>query len=164
MLGGNILDHKENNFLAAVHFGKATLGVAFLDISTGEFLAAQGTIDYVDKLLGNFQPKEVLIEHSHRKDFAEAATAHYLTQEMDDWVFNLESARDRLLKHFETRSLKGFGVDAMDCAIVAAGAILHYLDITQHTQLGHITHRGRALCSPGQVHRAQPRADRSDER
>ena len=143
VLGGNILDHKENNFLAAVHFGKATLGVAFLDISTGEFLAAQGTIDYVDKLLGNFQPKEVLIEHSHRKDFAEAATAHYLTQEMDDWVFNLESARDRLLKHFETRSLKGFGIDAMDCAIVAAGAILHYLDITQHTQLGHITSLSR---------------------
>ena len=139
VLGGNILDNKENNFLAAVHFGKAAMGVAFLDISTGEFLAAQGTIDYVDKLLGNFQPKEVLIEHSHRKDFSEAATARYLTQEMDDWVFNYESARDRLLKHFETQSLKGFGVDAMDCAIVAAGAILHYLDITQHTQLGHIT-------------------------
>ena len=139
VLGGNILDNKENNFLAAVHFGKAAMGVAFLDISTGEFLAAQGTIDYVDKLLGNFQPKEVLIEHNHRKDFSEAATARYLTQEMDDWVFNYESARDRLLKHFETQSLKGFGVDAMDCAIVAAGAILHYLDITQHTQLGHIT-------------------------
>lgn len=139
VLGGNILDHKENNFLAAVHFGKGALGVAFLDISTGEFLAAQGTIDYVDKLLGNFQPKEVLIEHDHRKDFAEATTAQYLTQEMDDWVFNLESARDRLLGHFETRTLKGFGIDGMDCAIVAAGAILHYLDITQHTQLGHIT-------------------------
>ncbi|MBR5727504.1 MAG: DNA mismatch repair protein MutS [Muribaculaceae bacterium] len=139
VLGGNILDNKENNFLAAVHFGKVAMGVAFLDISTGEFLAAQGTIDYVDKLLGNFQPKEVLIEHSHRKDFVEATTARYLTQEMDDWVFNYSSARDRLLKHFETQSLKGFGVDAMDCAIVAAGAILHYLDITQHTQLGHIT-------------------------
>ena len=139
VLGGNILDNKENNFLAAVHFGKAAMGVAFLDISTGEFLAAQGTIDYVDKLLGNFQPKEVLIEHSHRKDFSEAATANYLTQELDDWVFNYSSAHDRLLKHFETQSLKGFGVDAMDSAIVAAGAILHYLDITQHTQLGHIT-------------------------
>ncbi len=139
VLGGNILDNKENNFLAAVHFGKVAMGVAFLDISTGEFLAAQGTIDYVDKLLGNFQPKEVLIEHSHRKDFNEAATARYLTQEMDDWVFNYSSARDRLLKHFETQSLKGFGVEAMDSAIVAAGAILHYLDITQHTQLGHIT-------------------------
>ncbi len=139
VLGGNILDRKENNFLAAVHFGKVALGVAFLDISTGEFLTAQGNIEYVDKLLGNFQPKEVLIEQSHRKDFQEAATTRYLTQEMDDWVFNLESARDRLLKHFETRSLKGFGIDAMDCAIVAAGAILHYLDITQHTQLGHIT-------------------------
>ncbi len=139
VLGGNILDRKENNFLAAVHFGKARLGVAFLDISTGEFLAAEGTIDYVDKLLGNFQPKEVLIERSHRKDFLDAATARYLTQEMDDWVFNLESAHDRLLKHFETRSLKGFGIDNMECAIVAAGAILHYLDITQHTQLGHIT-------------------------
>ncbi len=139
VLGGNILDRKENNFLAAVHFGKAKLGVAFLDISTGEFMAAEGTIDYVDKLLGNFQPKEVLIERTHRKDFQDAATVRYLTQEMDDWVFNFESARDRLLKHFETRSLKGFGIDAMECAIVAAGAILHYLDITQHTQLGHIT-------------------------
>ncbi len=139
VLGGNILDGKENNFLAAVHFGKARLGVSFLDISTGEFLTAEGDIEYVDKLLGNFQPKEVLIERSHRKDFQDTASAHYLTQEMDDWVFNPESARDRLLKHFETRSLKGFGVDSMECAIVAAGAILHYLDITQHTQLGHIT-------------------------
>ena len=139
VLGGNILDRKENNFLAAVHFGRGALGVAFLDISTGEYMAAQGDIEYVDKLLGNFQPKEVLIEHSHRKDFQDAATARYLTQEMDDWVFNFESARDRLLKHFETHSLKGFGIDGMDCAIVAAGAILHYLDITQHTQLGHIT-------------------------
>ena len=139
VLGGNILDRKENNFLAAVHHGKRMLGVAFLDISTGEFMAAEGTIDYVDKLLGNFQPKEVLIEHSHRKAFVEAASAKYLTQELDDWVFNYESARDRLLKHFGTRSLKGFGIDAMECAIVAAGAILHYLDITQHTQLGHIT-------------------------
>ena len=139
VLGGNILDGKENNFLAAVHFGKARLGVSFLDISTGEFLTAEGDIEYVEKLLGNFQPKEVLIERSHRKDFQDTASAHYLTQEMDDWVFNPESARDRLLKHFETRSLKGFGVDSMECAIVAAGAILHYLDITQHTQLGHIT-------------------------
>ena len=139
VLGGNILDRKENNFLAAVHFGKHALGVSFLDISTGEFLTAEGNIEYVDKLLGNFQPKEVLIERSHRKDFADAATARYLTQELDDWVFTLESSRDRLLKHFETRNLKGFGIDGMECAIVAAGAILHYLDITQHTQLGHIT-------------------------
>ena len=134
-----MLDRKENNWLAAVHFGKKMLGVAFLDISTGEFLTAEGGVEYIDKLLVNFAPKEVLIERSNRKRFEESFSNHYLTFEMDDWAFSPEAATDRLLKHFETRSLKGFGITKMDNAIVASGAILHYLDITQHTQLGHIT-------------------------
>ena len=139
VVGGTILDRKENNFLAAVHFGKKAIGVAFLDISTGEFLTAEGDIDYVDKLMGNFAPKEVLIERSNRRRFAEAFSARYLTFEMDDWTFTLESATDRLLRHFEVHNLKGFGIAAMDCAIVASGAILYYLDLTQHNQLKHIT-------------------------
>ena len=125
VVGSNILDRKENNFLAAVHFGKKLLGVAFLDISTGEFLTAEGNVEYVDKLLGNFSPKEVLIERSNRKRFEESFTAHYLTFEMDDWVFTYESASDRLLKHFETKNLKGFGIAGMEHAIVASGAIMH---------------------------------------
>ena len=139
VVGGTMLDRKENNFLAAVHFGKKTLGVSFLDISTGEFLTAEGGEEYVDKLLVNFSPKEVLIERSNRQRFAATFSSRYLTFELEDWVFTLESANDRLLKHFETRSLKGFGITSMDNAIIASGAILHYLDITQHTQLGHIT-------------------------
>ncbi|MBR1551359.1 MAG: DNA mismatch repair protein MutS [Muribaculaceae bacterium] len=139
VVGGTILDRKENNFLAAVHFGKKAIGVAFLDISTGEFLTAEGDIDYVDKLMGNFAPKEVLIERSNRRRFGEMFSARYLTFEMDDWTFTLESATDRLLRHFEVHNLKGFGIAAMDCAIVASGAILYYLDLTQHNQLKHIT-------------------------
>ena len=139
VVGGTMLDRKENNFLAAVHFGKKMLGVSFLDISTGEFLTAQGDEEYVDKLLVNFSPKEVLIERSNRQRFAATFSSRYLTFELEDWVFTFESANDRLLKHFETRSLKGFGITSMDNAIIASGAILHYLDITQHTQLGHIT-------------------------
>ena len=143
VVGGTMLDRKENNFLAAVHFGKKTLGVAFLDISTGEFLTAEGNEEYIDKLLVNFSPKEVLIERSNRQRFAATFSSRYLTFELEDWVFTFEAANDRLLKHFETRSLKGFGITAMDNAIIASGAILHYLDITQHTQLGHITHLSR---------------------
>ena len=139
VVGGTMLDRKENNWLASVHFGKKMLGVSFLDISTGEFLTAQGDEEYVDKLLVNFSPKEVLIERSNRQRFAATFSSRYLTFELEDWVFTLESANDRLLKHFETRSLKGFGITSMDNAIIASGAILHYLDITQHTQLGHIT-------------------------
>ena len=139
VVGGTILDRKENNFLAAVHLGKKIAGVAFLDISTGEFMAGEGTVEYIDKLLGNFSPKEVLIERTNRQRFQESFTTRYLTFEMDDWVFGLDSARDRLLRHFETQSLKGFGIDAMESAVIAAGAILHYLDITQHTQIKHIT-------------------------
>jgi len=136
---GTILDRKSNNWLAAVHFGKKLLGVSFLDISTGEFLTAEGSEEYIDKLLVNFAPKEVLIERSNRQRFAGAFSSRYLTFELEDWVFTIEAAQDRLLKHFETRNLKGFGITGMDCAIIASGAILYYLDITQHTQIGHIT-------------------------
>jgi len=139
VLGSNILDRKENNFLAAVNFGKKQVGLALLDISTGEFMVAEGNEGYIDKLMGNFTPKEVLIERTCRKRFEESFQGHYLTFEMDDWMFTIESARDRLLKHFETRSLKGFGVEGMESAVVAAGAVMHYLDLTQHTQVKHIT-------------------------
>ena len=138
-INDNILNNRENNFLAAVHFGKRTCGVAFLDISTGEFLTAEGTTDYIDKLLGNFSPKEVLVERSNRKRFAETFSAKYLTFDLDDWIFTEEAATDKLLKHFETKNLKGFGIDTMHNAIVASGAVLYYLDITQHTHVSHIT-------------------------
>jgi DNA mismatch repair protein MutS len=135
----HILNHKENNFLAAVHFEKNNCGIAFLDISTGEFLAAEGTVDYADKLLNNFSPKEVLIERLWRQRFEEAFGSRFFVFEMDDWVFTHESANDRLLKHFETRNLKGFGVQHLRLGIVAAGAILHYLDVTKHDRISHIT-------------------------
>ena len=138
-INDNCLDHKENNFLAAVHFGKKNCGVSFLDISTGEFLTAEGPTDYVDKLLGNFSPKEVLVERGNRKLFNDTFSAKYLIFELDDWIFTEEAATDRLLRHFETRNLKGFGVNRLPDAIVASGAILCYLDITQHTQISHIT-------------------------
>ena len=137
-INDNILDHRENNFLAAVHFAKNGCGVAFLDISTGEFLTAEGKPDYIDKLLANFSPKEVLIERSKRALFDSSFSAKYLSFELDDWIFTEESATDRLLRHFQTKSLKGFGVNSMHNAIVASGAILHYLDITQHRQISHI--------------------------
>ena len=143
VVGGTILDRKENNFLAAVNFDKKVLGLALLDISTGEFMVAEGNAEYIDKLMGNFTPKEVLIDRNSRQRFTEAFTSHYLTFEMEDWVFTPEAANDRLLKHFETRNLKGFGVDHMHSAIVAAGAIMHYLDLTQHTQVKHITTMSR---------------------
>jgi DNA mismatch repair protein MutS len=139
VVGGTILDRKENNFLAAVHFGKKAIGVSFLDISTGEFMTAEGNTEYVDKLLVNFAPKEVLIERSNRNKFNETFSSKYLTFELEDWIFTEEAATDRLLKHFETRNLKGFGVNKMENAIIASGAILHYLDLTQHTQIKHIT-------------------------
>ena len=142
-INGNMLDYRENNFLGAVHFGKTACGVAFLDISTGEFLTAEGTIDYVDKLLANFAPKEVLVERSCKKRFDQSFTAKYLTFELDDWMFTEESAHDRLLKQFETKNLKGFGIDKMTNAIIASGAVLFYLDLTQHTQISHITSLAR---------------------
>ena len=142
-INDNVLNHRENNFLAAVHFNKSICGVAFLDISTGEFLTAQGPADYVDKLLNNFSPKEVLFERNKRKQFEESFGTKFLTFEMEDWVFTEDCARDRLTKQFETKNLKGFGVNNLTEAIVASGAILHYLDLTQHTQIGHITSLSR---------------------
>ncbi len=137
-ISDNLLDNRENNFLAAVHFGKTGTGVAFLDISTGEFLTAEGSDDYIGKLLSNFAPKEVLVERDSRARLETAFNGRYLAMELDDWVFTYDSANGRLLKHFETASLKGYGIQSMPSAIVASGAILHYLDITQHTRISHI--------------------------
>lgn len=142
-IGDNLLENRENNFLAAVHFGKIKAGVAFLDISTGEFLTAEGTVDYIEKLLTNFSPKEILVEREKKGRLEDAFPGKYLPMELDDWIFTTESATDRLLKHFETASLKGFGIHNMEAAIIASGAILHYLDITQHTRISHITQISR---------------------
>lgn len=138
-LTDNVLNCKENNFLAAVHFGRGTCGVAFLDISTGEFLVGEGTAEYVDKLLSNFAPKEVLYEYGRRRQLEEHFGTKYFTFELDDWAFAETGARERLLKHFEVKNLKGFGIDHLAAAVVAAGAVLAYLGITQHTHIGHIT-------------------------
>ena len=142
-MSDNVLNYKENNFLAAVHFGKGSCGVSFLDISTGEFLTGEGTFDYVEKLLGNFQPKEVLFDHAKKQDFERYFGTRLCTFEMDDWVFTDQTARQKLLKHFGTKNLKGFGVDHLNNGIIAAGAILQYLEITQHTQINHITSLAR---------------------
>jgi DNA mismatch repair protein MutS len=138
-INDNVLNHKENNFLAAVHFNKNICGVAFFDISTGEFLTSEGAVNYIDKLINNFAPKEILLERNKKKLFEEAFGTKLLTFEMEDWVFTEDSANDRLLKQFETQNLKGFGVQHLTNGIIAAGAILHYLDLTQHTQTAHIT-------------------------
>ena len=138
-LTDNVLNCKENNFLAAIHFGRGTCGVAFLDISTGEFLVGEGTAEYVDKLLSNFAPKEVLYEYGRRRQLEEHFGTKYFTFELDDWAFAETGARERLLKHFEVKNLKGFGIDHLAAAVVAAGAVLAYLDITQHTHIGHVT-------------------------
>jgi DNA mismatch repair protein MutS len=143
LIHNHILNHKENNFLASVHFAKEACGVALLDISTGEFLADEGTLDAVGKLLNNFSPKEVLLERSKRNCFEERFGSGFFTFYLEDWAFTYESANDRLLKHFETKNLKGFGVQHLPLGIVAAGAILHYLDMTRHTQLAHITSLSR---------------------
>ena len=142
-MGDNVLNYKENNFLAAVHFGKAACGVSFLDISTGEFLTGEGTYDYVEKLLGSFAPKEVLYDRNDKRNFDTHFGTKYCVFELEDWVFTEQSARQRLLKHFGTKSLKGFGVEHMKSGIVASGAILQYLEITQHTNIGHITSLAR---------------------
>ena len=134
-----VLNYKENNFLAAVHFGKAACGVAFLDISTGEFLTGEGTYDYVEKLIGNFQPKEVLYDRGRKKDFERYFGTRLCTYELDDWVFTEQTAHQKLYKHFNVKSLKGFGVDHLKSGVIAAGAILQYLDQTLHTQIAHIT-------------------------
>ena len=138
-LTDTVLSYKENNFLGAVHFGKTACGVAFLDISTGEFLTAEGTTDYIDKLLGSFAPKEVLYERGRKGMFEGAFGSRFVTFELDDWVFTENTARQKLLKHFEVKNLKGFGVDHLKNGIVAAGAIMQYMEMTQHLQLGHIT-------------------------
>ncbi|NLV18732.1 MAG: DNA mismatch repair protein MutS [Bacteroidetes bacterium] len=142
-LNDNVLMHKENNFLAAVHIDKKIGGVAFLDISTGEFLVSEGTIDYIDQMLNNFQPKEVLHEKDNTNLFHEFFGTRFYTNRLDDWIFTPDAANDRLLKQFETSSLKGFGVQGLSLGIIAAGAILYYLDITRHEQLGHITNISR---------------------
>ncbi len=142
-LNENVLNHKENNFLAAVHIDKKIAGVAFLDISTGEFLASEGTLEYIDQMLNNFQPKEVLFEKQKSGLFNETFGTKFYTNKLDDWIFTPEAATDRLLKQFETSSLKGFGVQNLAFGVIAAGAILYYLDITQHSQLGHITNLSR---------------------
>ncbi len=142
-MSDNVLSYKENNFLAAVHFGKAACGVAFLDISTGEFLTGEGTYDHVEKLLGSFQPKEVLYCRDRKQDFQRFFGTKYCVFELDEWVFTDQTARQKLLKHFRTRSLKGFGVEHLHNGIVAAGAIMQYLELTQHTSLSHITHLQR---------------------
>lgn len=138
-MSDNVLSYKENNFLAAVHFDKTACGISLLDISTGEFLTGQGTYDYVEKLLGNFSPKEVLYEHDRKSDFERHFGTRHCVFELDDWVFTEQSARQKLLKHFGTKSLKGFGVEHLKAGIIAAGAIMQYLELTQHTHVSHIT-------------------------
>ena len=142
-INDNVLNYRENNFLAAVHFGKGACGVAFLDISTGEFMTAEGPFDYVDKLLNNFAPKEVLFERGKRLMFEGNFGSKFFTFELDDWVFTETSAREKLLKHFEVKNLKGFGVEHLKNGIIASGAILQYLIMTQHTQIGHVTSLAR---------------------
>ncbi|WP_235934351.1 DNA mismatch repair protein MutS [Sunxiuqinia indica] len=142
-INDNILEHRENNFLASVHFDKKMAGVAFLDISTGEFLTAEGSFEYIDKLLNSFKPKEVLFQRGKGNDFIALFGGKFYTYTMDDWVYNEDAATDRLLRHFETKSLKGFGVQDLNYGIMASGAILHYLDLTQHHQLQHVTSLSR---------------------
>ena len=142
-INDNVLNHKENNFLASVFINHKIAGVAFLDISTGEFLTAEGSLEYVDKLLNSFSPKEVLHERNQRQAFTDAFGSKFFTYEQEDWIYTSDAAHDRLLKHFETVNLKGFGVENLTNGIIAAGAILHYLDHTQHLHNGHITHLAR---------------------
>jgi DNA mismatch repair protein MutS len=137
-MNDNVLTHRENNFLAAIHFGKSNIGAAFLDISTGEFLTVEGTAEYVDKVMSNMAPKELLVQRGLKAKAEEVLSQHYLTYDMEDWLFTLDAADERLRKQFGTASLKGFGIDRMPEAVVAAGAILHYLDLTHHTQISHI--------------------------
>ena len=138
-INDTVLNHKENNFLAAIHFGKESCGIALLDISTGEFMTSEGSTDDIDKLLNNFAPKEVLIERGGKRRFEELFGNRFLLFELDDWIFTSSAAEERLLRHFETKSLKGFGVEHLKQGIIAAGAILYYLDQTQHTHISHIT-------------------------
>ena len=138
-MSDNVLNYKENNFLASVHFDKSTCGIAFLDISTGEFITGEGTPDYIEKLLSNFSPKEVLFERNRKQQFEQFFGSKFFTFQLDDWVFTEQTAKQKLLKHFGVKNLKGFGVDHLKSGIIASGAILQYLEMTQHTQIGHIT-------------------------
>jgi DNA mismatch repair protein MutS len=142
-LNDNVLEHRENNFLASIHIDKSLAGIAFLDISTGEFLTAEGSFEYVDKLLSSFNPKEVLFEKGKQKRFEEIFGSKHYFYTLDDWIFTDDAANDRLIKHFETSSLKGYGVSGLKLGVIAAGAILHYLDITQHFQIRHISKLSR---------------------
>ena len=142
-LSDNVLNYKENNFLCSVNFGRSACGVSFLDISTGEFLCGEGTYDYVEKLMGNFQPKEVLYERGRKQDFERYFGPKYCTFELDDWVYTEQTALQKLLRHFGVKSLKGFGVEHLHSGVTASGAILQYLEMTQHTQIGHITQIAR---------------------
>ena len=142
-ISDNILNNKENNFLAAVQFGKAACGVSFLDISTGEFLTGEGSYDYVEKLLANFSPKEVLYNRERRADFQRYFGTKLCVFEMEDWVFTEQNSRQNLLKHFGTKSLKGFGVEHLKEGIIASGSILQYLEMTEHTHINHITSLAR---------------------
>lgn len=142
-LNENVLDHKQNNFLACVYLEKKSAGVAFLDMSTGEFLTAEGNFEYIDKLLSSFQPKELLIEKRKQQVFREIFGNHFYTFKLDDWVFTRENANDRLLKHFGTSTLKGFGIENLNLGIIASGAILQYLEITEHLEASHISHLAR---------------------
>ena len=142
-LSDNILNHKENNFLAAIDFGKSACGISLLDISTGEFFVGEGSFDYVEKLLANLQPKEILYEKSHKTDFEQYFGTKHCIFELDEWAFNEQTAREKLINHFNTHSLKGFGVSNMKSGITACGAILQYLEITQHTHINHITSLAR---------------------
>ena len=135
----NVLTARENNFLAAIHFGDKAVGVSFLDISTGEFLVAEGTLEYVDKLMAGFAPKEILVQHGLRGRYESTFGNKNFIFELDDWAFTPQTAHERLTKHFEVRNLKGFGVDHLQSAVIAAGAILCYLEMTQHTHTSHIT-------------------------
>jgi DNA mismatch repair protein MutS len=139
LVNDNVLNHKENNFLAAVHFNKNILGIAFFDFSTGEFLTAEGTADYIDKLINNFAPKEILIDRRRKQQFTDTFGTRLPTFEMDDWIFTEDTANSRLLQQFETSSLKGFGIQQLTNGIIAAGTVLYYLDITQHTKTSHVT-------------------------
>ena len=135
----NVLNYKENNFLAAVHFGKGAFGFSLLDISTGEYLVDQGNHEYIDKMLANFQPKEILIERNNKQQFMQMFGTNLCTYEMDDWVFSEQTATQKLHHHFKVKNMKGFGVEMLKEGLVAAGAILQYLEQTQHTQISHIT-------------------------
>ena len=138
-MSDNVLNYKENNFLASVHFDKSTCGIAFLDISTGEFITGEGTPDYIEKLLSNFSPKEVLFERNRKQQFEQFFGSKFFTFQLDDSVFTEQTAKQKLLKHFGVKNLKGFGIDHLKSGIIASGAILQYLEMTQHTQIGHIT-------------------------